>query len=115
MSAKAEDSCKELFSRLGILTLYPQYIFSALMFVIKHKDTFTIKCIATPIVGMDMELLDEDQRWHCVVCCYDDATYGYQGTLLCAICLTDLLQSFTCDNFLWNLLSLEYNFTEIPH
>jgi hypothetical protein len=42
MRAKAEDSCKELFSRLGILTLYPQYIFSTLMFVIKHKDTFTI-------------------------------------------------------------------------
>ena len=38
MKAKARDSCREMFSKLGILTLYSQYIFSTLMFVIRHKD-----------------------------------------------------------------------------
>ena len=42
MKAKARDSCREMFSKLGILTLYSQYIFSTLMFVVKHKDIFTI-------------------------------------------------------------------------
>jgi hypothetical protein len=43
MKAKAKDSCREMFSKLGILTLYSQYtsIFSILMFVVKHKDIFT--------------------------------------------------------------------------
>ena len=30
-----------MFSKLGILTLYSQYIFSILPFVVKHKDIFT--------------------------------------------------------------------------
>jgi hypothetical protein len=42
MKAKPKDSSKELFSKLGILTLYSQYIFSTLMFVIKHKDLFAL-------------------------------------------------------------------------
>jgi hypothetical protein len=31
-----------MFSKPGILTLYSQYIFSILMFVVKHKDIFRI-------------------------------------------------------------------------
>jgi hypothetical protein len=42
MEAKAKDSCREMLSKLGILTLYSQYIFSTLMFVVKHKDIFII-------------------------------------------------------------------------
>ena len=42
MKAKARDSCREMFSKLGILTLYSQYIFSTLMVVIRHKDIFTV-------------------------------------------------------------------------
>jgi hypothetical protein len=42
MKAKPKDSCKEMFGKMGILTLYSQYIFSILMFVVKHKDLFTI-------------------------------------------------------------------------
>ena len=42
MKAKARDSCREMFGKLGILTLYSQYIFSTLMFVIRHKDIFTV-------------------------------------------------------------------------
>jgi hypothetical protein len=38
MKAKPKDSCKELFSKLGNLTLYSQYIFSTLAFVVKHTD-----------------------------------------------------------------------------
>jgi hypothetical protein len=34
MKAKPKDSCRELFKKLGILTLYSQYIFSTLMFVV---------------------------------------------------------------------------------
>jgi len=30
-----------MFSKLGILTLYSQYIFSIVLFVVKHKDIFT--------------------------------------------------------------------------
>jgi len=41
MKAKARDSSRAMFSKLGILTLYSQYIFSILMFVVKHKDIFT--------------------------------------------------------------------------
>ena len=41
MKAKARDSCRTMFSKLGILTLYYQYIFSTLMFVVKHKVIFT--------------------------------------------------------------------------
>jgi hypothetical protein len=40
MKAKPKDSCRELFKKLGILTLYSQFIFSTLMFVVKHKDLF---------------------------------------------------------------------------
>jgi hypothetical protein len=42
MKAKARDSCREMFSKLGILTLCSQYIFSTLMFVIRRKDIFTV-------------------------------------------------------------------------
>jgi hypothetical protein len=42
MKAKLEDSYKELFIKLGILILYFQYMFSILMFVVKHKNLFTI-------------------------------------------------------------------------
>jgi hypothetical protein len=41
MKAKARDSCWAMFSKLGILTLFSQYIFSTLMFVLKHEDKFT--------------------------------------------------------------------------
>ena len=41
MKAKSRDSYWAMFSKLGILTLYSQYIFSVLMFVVKHKDIFT--------------------------------------------------------------------------
>jgi hypothetical protein len=42
MKAKPKDSCRELFKKLGILTLYSQYIFSTLTFVVKHKDLFKV-------------------------------------------------------------------------
>jgi hypothetical protein len=42
MKAKPKDSCKELFSKLGILILNSQYIFSVLIFVVKRKDLFTL-------------------------------------------------------------------------
>jgi len=41
IKAKARDSCRAMFSTLGILTFYSQYIFSILMFIVKHKDIFT--------------------------------------------------------------------------
>jgi len=41
MKAKARDSCHAMFSKLGILTFYSQYIFSILMFVVKYNDIFT--------------------------------------------------------------------------
>jgi hypothetical protein len=42
MKDKPKDSRKELFNNLGILTLYSQYIFPILMFVVKHKDLFAL-------------------------------------------------------------------------
>jgi hypothetical protein len=42
MKATTRDSCREMFSKLGILTIYSQYIFSTLMFVVRHKDIFTV-------------------------------------------------------------------------
>jgi hypothetical protein len=42
MKAKPRDSCIEMFRKLGILTLYMQYILSTVMFVVKYKDIFTI-------------------------------------------------------------------------
>ena len=42
MKAKAKDCCREIFSKLGISTFYTQYIFSTLMFVVKHEDIFII-------------------------------------------------------------------------
>jgi hypothetical protein len=42
MKAKPKDSCRELFKKLGILTLYSQYIFSTLMFALKHKDLLKV-------------------------------------------------------------------------
>ena len=38
--AKPNDPCREIFRKLGILTLYSQYIFSTLIFVVKYKDMF---------------------------------------------------------------------------
>jgi hypothetical protein len=73
------------------------------------------KCIVTHILGRDLELSDEDLRKYQIAGGTVLSAVGYQGTLLCTICLTDLLQSFTCDNFLWNLLSLEYNFTDFTY
>ena len=37
----ARDSCRELFKKLEILPLYPQYIFSLSIFVIKNKHLFS--------------------------------------------------------------------------
>jgi hypothetical protein len=31
-----------MFSKLGILTLYSKYIFSFFIFIVKHKDLFTL-------------------------------------------------------------------------
>ena len=42
MKAKARDICREMFSKLGNLTLYSQYIFSPLTFVIRHKEIYTV-------------------------------------------------------------------------
>jgi hypothetical protein len=42
MKAKPKDSCRKLFKKLGILTLYSQYIFSTFMYVVKHKDLFKV-------------------------------------------------------------------------
>jgi hypothetical protein len=42
MKAKPKDSCRELFKKLGILTLYSKYIFSTIMFVVKHNDLFKV-------------------------------------------------------------------------
>ena len=42
MKAKARYSCREMFSRRGIVTVHSQYIFSTLIFVIRHKDIFTV-------------------------------------------------------------------------
>jgi hypothetical protein len=42
IKAKPKDSCKKMFSKLVILTLYSQYILSTLMFVVKYKNIFTI-------------------------------------------------------------------------
>jgi hypothetical protein len=42
VGAKPSDSCREIFKKLGILTLYSQYIYSTLIFVVKYKDKFII-------------------------------------------------------------------------
>jgi hypothetical protein len=42
MKAKPKDSCKEFFSKTGILTLYSRYIISIIRFAVKHKDLFTL-------------------------------------------------------------------------
>jgi len=41
LSQHVSDSCRAMFGKLGILTLYSQYIFLILMFVVKRKDIFT--------------------------------------------------------------------------
>jgi hypothetical protein len=41
MKAKARESCRNMFKELGILTLYSQYIYSILMFVVSHREIFT--------------------------------------------------------------------------
>ena len=42
MGAKVRESCRDMFKELGILTLYSQYIYSILMFVVKNKEIFTV-------------------------------------------------------------------------
>jgi hypothetical protein len=42
MKAKPKVSHKEFFSKFGILTLYSQYIFSTIVFVAKHKESFAL-------------------------------------------------------------------------
>ena len=41
MHAKTNESCRTLFRRLGILTLYSQYILSIIMFIAKNRQLFT--------------------------------------------------------------------------
>ena len=41
MHARTTESCRTIFHRLGILTLYCQYIFSTIMFVVKNREIFT--------------------------------------------------------------------------
>ena len=43
MKAKAKDFCREMFCKLGILTLHSQYIYSTLMLIVKHRHIYT-KC-----------------------------------------------------------------------
>jgi len=40
MKANVRESCRDMFRDLGILTLYSQYIYSILMFVVSHKEIF---------------------------------------------------------------------------
>jgi hypothetical protein len=42
VGAKPNHSCKEIFKKRGILTLYSQFIYSTLIFVVKYKDKFII-------------------------------------------------------------------------
>jgi hypothetical protein len=55
MKARRKDSCKELFSKLGILTLYSQYICSTPMFVVKHKDLFAL--------NMEFHSINTRHKW----------------------------------------------------
>jgi hypothetical protein len=43
MGCKSYQSCRELFTKLRILPLPSQYIFSLLMYLNKNKDQFTVK------------------------------------------------------------------------
>jgi len=40
MNSSRNASCRQLFKDLNILPIQPQYIYSILLFVIKHKDQF---------------------------------------------------------------------------
>jgi len=42
MGCRKEVSCKNLFRKLKILHLMPQYILSLMMFIIKNKNQFTV-------------------------------------------------------------------------
>jgi len=42
MGCKRNQSCRELFVKLGILPLHSQYIFSLLMFLFKNKHQFPV-------------------------------------------------------------------------
>jgi hypothetical protein len=42
MGCKSNQSCRELFTKLGILPLPSQYILSLLMFLNKNNDQFTV-------------------------------------------------------------------------
>jgi hypothetical protein len=75
MKAKSKDSCKELFSKLGILTLYSQYIFPTLVFVVKNKDLFALNMefhsintchkldLCMPLVKSVEEYFDRDNKF----------------------------------------------------
>jgi hypothetical protein len=39
-NSKPRDSCRQLFKKLGILPLKPQYIFSLLLFIVNNKALF---------------------------------------------------------------------------
>jgi hypothetical protein len=39
---KPRKSCRKSFKMMGIMTLYSQYIYSLLLFVINNKNLFTI-------------------------------------------------------------------------
>jgi hypothetical protein len=50
-NSRSRDSCRELFKKLNILPLQPQYVFSLLLFVAKNRENFILKseihCINT--------------------------------------------------------------------
>jgi hypothetical protein len=43
-NSRPRDSCRKLLKKMEILTLYSQYIFSLLIFVIKNKHLFSTNC-----------------------------------------------------------------------
>jgi hypothetical protein len=40
-NAGSRDSCREIFKRMQIMTLYSQYIYSVLLFAVNNKHLFT--------------------------------------------------------------------------
>lgn len=38
------ESCRSVFRKMGIMTVYAVYIFECLMFFVKHKELFEIEC-----------------------------------------------------------------------
>jgi hypothetical protein len=41
-NTKPRESCKKIFKMMGIMTLYSQYIYSLLLFIINNKNLFII-------------------------------------------------------------------------